>query len=472
MTDTGIRIDFNNCMAARIGKAGLTDKELATAAARARRAFKAVARARKRKKLAWAELPHERETLEKIHESWEAKREAFDDIVVLGIGGSALGAICLRSALLHPEHNRLGVKDRDGPGLHVLDNVDPNQVGGLLDTLNLKRTLFLVVTKSGGTAETMAQFLLARERVKRMAGKTWRERFVCVTGEAGALSKIAAKEKFETLPVPEGVGGRFSVLSTVGLYPAVAAGIDAEKLLDGAAAMDAACASPEMSENPALANAALLWLFAKKRKCNVHVMMPYAHALRDVADWYRQLWAESLGKRVDRKGKVVNAGQTPVKALGVTDQHSQVQLYVEGPYDKLVTFVAVEKFDHYVRIPRAYERVEAAAYLGGRAFGDLLEAERRGTELALSSAGRPNETIWLAGVTPRTVGALLYMLELQTAYAGEMYEVNAFDQPGVEAGKVATCALMGRKGFDKERKRIEKARAPEAKYVVGGDAGR
>jgi glucose-6-phosphate isomerase len=188
--------------------------------------------------------------------------------------------------------------------------------------------------------------------------------------------------------------------------------------------------------------------------------------LRDVADWFRQLWAESLGKSIDRSGKVVHTGQTPEKAVGTTDQHSVMQLYIEGPFDKVVTFLTVEDFRTAVTIPHAFEEYEAVKYLGGHTMNELINAEQRATELALTQSGKPNCAIRLKKVDERSVGALLYLLEMQTAYAGELFDINAFDQPGVELGKNFTYGLMGRKGYDAKRKEVEQGSKPNAKLVV------
>jgi glucose-6-phosphate isomerase len=207
----------------------------------------------------------------------------------------------------------------------------------------------------------------------------------------------------------------------------------------------------------------LLYLLATRRQRSIQVLMPYADGLLQLADWYRQLWAESLGKRVDRRGRKVETGQTPVTSLGATDQHSQVQLYMEGPQDKVVTFLEVERLRKEVAIPKAHADLASLGYLGGRSLGELLAAEKRGTEIALTAAGRPNFTYRLPTINEHVLGQLIYLFEFQTAIAGELYGINAFDQPGVEAGKVAAFALMGRKGFETKAAELRQAaRQPRA----------
>ena len=351
----------------------------------------------------------------------------------------------------------------------MIDNVDPVRVSQALDILDLENTLFLVITKSGSTAETMSQFLLVHDRLTKAVGADGlRDRLICITDpEKGGLRKIAEAQGLETFAIPPGVGGRFSVFTPVGLYPAVALDIDCDGLLDGAARMDERTQAADLWTNPAAFSAAALYLAATERNQNIHVLMPYVHALGTLAEWYAQLWAESLGKKLGRDGSVVNTGMTPVKAVGVTDQHSQVQLYVEGPYDKVVTSLSVEDLGTDVEIPAGeLGDQEGLGYLTGQSFGALFEAERIGTELALTEAGRSNYTIKLPSVNAHTLGQLIYLFEVQTAISGELYQIDAFDQPGVEAGKINAYAMMGRAGYEDRRKEIDDRPPRNPKFTV------
>ena len=236
--------------------------------------------------------------------------------------------------------------------------------------------------------------------------------------------------------------------------------------LAGAAFADKRCQERDPRKNPAAMNALIQFLLDKKGK-NMVVMMPYAQRLKDVADWFRQLWAESLGKHIDRAGKVVNVGPTPIKSLGVTDQHSQVQLYAEGPFDKIFNFLFVDEYQTNAPLVNPYPDVDELAYLGGQSFDALIKAEAEATQLALTEAGRPNVAHHFPAVNAFTLGQFYYLLEQQTAIAGELYNINAFDQPGVEAGKVATYALMGRTGYDQRRHEIEESRGKRsADFVI------
>jgi glucose-6-phosphate isomerase len=375
----------------------------------------------------------------------------YECLLVIGIGGSALGTTALATALLPFYYNELSPKERGGrPRLYVLDNVDPDETAALLDRLDLERTLVNVISKSGTTGESMAGYLVARERLVGAVGAAALNNHLVFTTDpaGGVLRKIGEALGVPLFDVPPGVGGRFSVLSAVGLLPAALVGMDIEGLLAGARDMAEWVATAEGWDNPACRFAGVQFLQDTSLGRYVSVMMPYSARLRDVADWYRQLWAESLGKETDRQGRSVNVGPLPVKALGVTDQHSQLQLYAEGPDDKLITFLGVGEFDQTVTIPAPGPEAEALAYLGGHTLAELLWAEQKGTAWALAKRGRPSLTITLPRVDAFSVGALLYMLEMATAIAGELYDVDAFDQPGVELSKQATYALMGRAGYE------------------------
>jgi glucose-6-phosphate isomerase len=454
---SSIRFDFTNVLEGAVGaEHGIREEELAGMAGRSEAALAAV-QARRGEDLRWLDLPHQKEVLADVLAYASSVEGRFENVVVLGIGGSALGNTALQSALNGPYHN---VAPPSGtPRLFVLDNIDPDLVGEFVDQFDPSKTLFNVISKSGGTAETMSQFLIfQRMLIDALGQEGHREHLVVTTDvEKGVLREIVDREGYRSFVVPDGVGGRFSVMSPVGLVSSALVGLDIEGLLAGAAAMDERCRTAPFAENPALVHAAIQWLMHEQKGKPVAVTMAYSHRLRDVADWYAQLLAESIGKRKSTDGEDVFRGPTPVRAVGVTDQHSQVQLYVEGPFDKWFTLLAVDSPDHQVEIPHAYPDLEGVSYLGGRTLAELFAAERDGTRIALTDAGRPNATISFEKVTAHSVGQLMYMLELSVAVMGEHYRVDAFDQPGVEAGKVAAYALMGRAGFEEQRARIEGA---------------
>ena len=468
-----IQYDFNNLRAERIGEHGVSDAEIDALQPRLQQAFENVRRMRKEKQLGFFDLPYDTALAEEIMRLAGELKQKFENFVVIGIGGSALGNIAIQSALNHPEYNLLPNGRRRGLRLFVPDNIDPDRLSGVLDALDLGKTVFNVITKSGNTAESISTYLIARERVIKTVGiEKQGEHFIFTTDASkGELRKIAPREKARCLTIPATVGGRFSVLSSVGLLSAAVTGVDIKALLNGAAKVDRnqqldRPGTVDIWKNPALLGAAYHYLLDVKKKKNVHIMCAYSHRLRDVADWFRQLWAESLGKRVNRKGQVVHVGQTPEKAIGVTDQHSQVQLYVEGPFDKVITFLSVDEFDHDITIPHAFDDVEGFAYLGGKKLGDLFHYEERATELVITQTGRPNCAIRVSKVDEETLGGLFFLLELQTAYIGELYDINTYDQPGVEQGKNFAYGLLGRRGYEERKKEFEAAPKPDPRYVV------
>lgn len=442
-----VRLDYTGCLEERVGGAGFNRTELAAACARAAAGMKRLRRTLDSGAQGWDAILDDRAAKEAAVREGRRLARLADTLVLDGIGGSALGPLALQTAL-RPRRRRLV----------VLDNVDPEGVRARLASLDPARTAVNVVTKSGSTAETMANLLVLLEWMERRLGPRHLRRWSATTDPAkGDLLVLARRLGIPTLEIPPSVGGRFSVLTAVGLLPAAFLGLDVDALLEGARAMRRQCWSAAPERNPGVMAAVLLHLMATRRGRSVQVMMPYADGLLHLADWYRQLWAESLGKRSERNGRVVETGQTPVTSLGTTDQHSQVQLYMEGPPDKIITFIEVAAVNVDVRIPPRHQDLDSLGYLGGRTLGELIAAEKRGTEIALTSAGRPNMTYLLPRISAHVMGQLLYLFEFQTALSGELYGINAFDQPGVEAGKVAAYALMGRTGYEKDAARLRSA---------------
>lgn len=444
-------IDFANVVAGVIPGTGLDPKRLhGDLAARFRDAHAAVAARRSAGEAGFFDLPADRELAVRTRAAAATVGGRFESLVVVGIGGSAVGTAALRDALLPPSWNELDAASRGGrPRLHLMDNPDPETVAALLGRLDPETTCFNVVSKSGSTAETLAQFLVAWNWVESALGTgALPERFVVTTSPGrGVLRKLADDHGLRALDVPHAVGGRFSVLSPVGLFPAAATGIDTGALLAGAAQMAERCATPELPGNPAGVLATLLHVADTEMGCRVHVFMPYADRLRGMAYWIQQLWAESLGKTVDRAGRLVESGPTPVPLFGANDQHSVLQLLMEGPRDKIVVFLAAEGPERDVGIPEHPSDEPALACLGGHTLFGLLDAERRATAEALRREGRPNLTVMTERVDAHAVGSLLMLFQIAVVYSGELYGVNPLDQPGVELGKALTFGLMGRDGY-------------------------
>ena len=462
-----IRLNYNNMMEQVLGANGITDKQLTDLIPLAKAAHKGVEEGRGKAMQGWMDSPYDQadvvERINKVAKRVQAKCDAF---VVLAIGGSALGPIAVFTALKHLYYNELPQKTRKYPRFYVLDNVDPDKMNALFDIIDVDNTIFNVITKSGATSETMSQYLIVMDMLTAKLGRKAREHIIATTSESkGNLIKLAHDEGFETFYIPDGVGGRFSELSPVGLLPAAVVGIDIAELLAGAKEMDERCKSDDIAQNPALAMSLLQYIEMNNGK-NIGVMMPYSDRLKYIADWYAQLWAESLGKEVSRDGKTVNAGQTPVKALGVTDQHSQVQLYNEGPFDKVITFLEVEHFASDITIPENTSSIRDLDFLSGHTMAELINTELYATRYNLTRRGRANYTITMDAVNERNIGALLYMFQLQTAYAGEMFNVDAYNQPGVEGGKNAAYALFGREGYEAKAAEMKAAPADSDKYIV------
>ena len=458
-----IQIDFNNMLAENV-KGGISAEAIAEAKKRIPQVHQGVSD--KRSQNTWRELPfNQGEIVAELTALGKKINEKFENFVVLGIGGSALGSKALFTALKHPRYNELPREKRGGVRFYVLDNIDPDGINGLLDIIDPAKTCFHIISKSGNTVESVTQFMVALDLLKKSLGDEYKDNIVITTDkEKGNIKRIADENGFQTFIVPDGTGGRFSVLCPVGLLSAAALGIDIPELLRGAGDMDAVCSNPSLEENPAYMYAMLYYL-AMQQGVNVSVMMPYADGLLNTAEWYAQLWAESLGKRYGNDGSEVFVGQTPVRALGVTDQHSQVQLYTEGPFDKIITFVEVANFKTTLTIPKTPINVYDAEYLAGQTFNKLIASEMKATEYAITAAGKMNMRITLDKVDEYTFGALLFLLEMATAAAGEFLQIDAFDQPGVEAGKIATFALMGREGYEEKAKELSAERKKDEGYI-------
>ncbi|MCL2841772.1 MAG: glucose-6-phosphate isomerase [Defluviitaleaceae bacterium] len=467
-----MRMDFNNMLKERIGAQGISLESIEKLNHQIAKANKAMVDKRTAGKMAWRDLPYnQKEVVTEIEQYVNEMKNEIDAFVVLGIGGSALGPMAVQQALNHPFYNELPREKRNGfPKLYVLDNVDPERLVYFFQTVDPTRCLYNVISKSGSTSETMSQFMIVQKLLEEKLGKEGaKKRIVCTTdASSGNLITIAKGEGYKYFIIPSAVGGRFSELTPVGLLPAAFCGLDIKGLLEGAAQMDALTKGEGQDDifknSPHMF--ALLHYMGMMTGKNITVVMPYADSLKFISDWFAQLWGESLGKQFDNEGNIVNVGQTPVKALGVTDQHSQVQLYAEGPYDKIVVFVGVDEYRETITIPKTYADMPSLGFLGGVTHNDLIKTEQAATEYALTKAGRMNMTLTLPKVTAQTLGQLLYFFEVATAFAGELLNIDAFDQPGVEEGKNATYAMFGRPGYEEKKAELEAAPAKDSQYII------
>jgi glucose-6-phosphate isomerase len=444
-----IKLYYNNVMANVIGSEhGITPKQLKDLAEKTSPLIPQLNKERQAEATPYRDLPYKSDISQQVKKLVKELAGRCKNLVILGIGGSALGNIALQTAL-NPYMYNLDEKQRTGPRLFVFDNVDPTQLVSFLDWLGdkLDKTIFNVISKSGRTSETAAQFMIIRQLLLDKLGPNGIRDQVVATTDAkhGTLRKIVDDAGLRCLKIPDGVGGRFSVLSAVGLFSAAMCGIDIDSLLEGARDMDTRCKCEDFYKNPAAINAAINYHFYNHGK-KISVMMPYSYALKDLSDWYRQLWAESLGKVKVLAGKEVNIGPTPVKALGTTDQHSQVQLYREGPNDKLFTFLQVQNFDKDIIIGPAPDCAQELGFLAGKNLSSLLNNEKRATEYALLTDKRPCLTVFFEKVNAYTIGQFIYLFEVTTSFVGALFNINPYDQPAVELGKEATFALMEKPG--------------------------
>jgi glucose-6-phosphate isomerase len=378
-------------------------------------------------------LPARRDDLPELAALADEFRRRFDHVLVLGTGGSSLGGQTL-CALAD-----LGVAPRPGaPRLHFLDNIDPATFAALFAALDLRRTGCIVISKSGGTAETLTQLAICLDQVVEAQGRQdVADQFVAITEPRdNPLRRLAQRLGIRTLAHDPGIGGRFSVLSNVGLLPALISGLDAAAIRAGAAQVLDATLTARAPDDAAPAVGAALSV-ALSRHCGIAntVLMPYVDRLAQFGLWFRQLWAESLGK----DGK----GTTPIRALGTVDQHSQLQLYLAGPRDKLFTLVMLEVAGTGGTVSAAFASDPALAYLAGRRMGDLLDAEQRATAESLIRHGRPVRLLRLAKLDEATLGALLMHFMLETIIAADLFGVDAFDQPAVEEGKILARQYLG-----------------------------
>ena len=435
---TDLTVDLGNALAAE-AQPGVSEGALDRLDDRVARAHETITAGMAAEGFGYASLGLPERTDPDAIEAAVADLDA-DHVLTVGIGGSALGAATVSAAL--------GLADRH----HTLDNVDPVETRRLLDALPLDRTAVNVVSRSGTTAETLANFLVVREAMDG-AGVDWTERTVVTTGAEGPLRTAATEQGLPALSVPEGVPGRFSALSAVGLVPAAVLGGDIGSVVrGGAAGREALLDGGSLFDYPGYAYGAIAYAL-EQRGATVTAMLPYAESLESFAEWFAQLWAESLGKD--------GLGQTPARALGATDQHSQLQLYRGGRHDKLVTLVRPrERAD--MAVPAT--DVEGMSYLGDATLGELLDAEFEATEASLAAADQPNVRVELPRVDGPGIGRLLYDVEAACVLAGELLGVETFTQPAVEWGKRAARGLLGGGEFPEAE-----AVAEKTTRVVGGE---
>lgn len=444
-----LELDYTNVLDDIVGHAhGIPKIAFEKAAASSKHIVDDIQKAHASGTIGFGDLPSDEKAVKAVTDF--ARSHAYPNILILGIGGSALGPAALEAALATP---------KAGKRLIALDNIDPDFIRASLDTISPQDTLVNVIAKSGVTAETMATFAVVRQWMVDALGEAKaRERFVVTTDpQKGDLLAIARQENYPAFEIPPNIGGRFSVLTPVGTLPAALLGLNVESIMEGAREAGTQ-ARNGFFQNPALAAAFIQFVLDREKGKRILVLFPYSQALWKFGFWFKQLWGESLGKKLDRRNREVYYGQTPTAALGVTDQHSQLQLFIEGPNDKSFVFWNVKEFAHSLPITHPYSKYDSMGYLQHKSVGDLFKAEKQATEIALTEAGRPNVTVTVERINEQALGNLIMFSQYFTAYAGEFYDINAFDQPGVEYGKKLTFAMMSRAGFAEYNAKIEETR--------------
>ena len=461
-----ITFDYNNVLANRVGfERGITDDDINALIGTIQSVHKTVQQKRDEKILGFYYLNDENVLNDIINYANDVKND-FENLVVLGIGGSALGITALKTAL-RPFQNELPNNKRKGLKVYVLDNIDPDFLHSILDNIDINKTLFNVITKSGSTAETISQFLIVYDMLKQYSDDFIKKHIVCTTdAEKGNLREVVNELGLKSFVIPQNVGGRFSIFSPVGLLPAALMEIDIKALLQGQQDLLDYYDKIAPEKNPSYIAGLIAYLLDKKFNIRNNVIMPYSVLLKDIADWFRQLWAESLGKKHLLSGDINNIGLTPIKAVGVTDQHSQIQLYNEGPNDKYILFLHINKSAQDYNIPKHFEDKSSMGYLGGHTMKELFDVEFHSTELALLKNHRPNATIHIPEVNEYYFGQLIFFFEVMTVFTGYLYNINPLDQPGVEEGKHFTYGLLGRKGYEHKKQEFEEYPAKDTQYII------
>ncbi|MBR5913724.1 MAG: glucose-6-phosphate isomerase [Selenomonadaceae bacterium] len=387
-------------------------------------------------------------SIQKLHDFTEHLRNNIDVVVSLGIGGSFLGNKVLFDVFAGEFWNTLTPEQRNGlPKVYFSgQNIDSRRTGDILNHIkaiaartegNKLKVCLICISKSGGTLDTMSNFMVMYDDLTKQ--ENIEVEVVAVTDpnmeKKTLLKQLAIDKGWPQFAVPDGVGGRFSIFCEVGLVTAAVIGMDIEKFLEGARDMDEACKNENVFENPAMLNAALKFAAYQKYGRNIEVMMPYCDYLKSTSEWYIQLLAESLGKQFDKEGKEVCYGRTPLVAVGTTDMHSQTQQHQEGSLDKVVQFIKVAKWANDLTIPNAFPEYKKLADISGVKMSEALEVARQSNADALQSNKRFNACFTLPELNEYHLGELLYMLAMSVAYEGELSNVDAFNQPGVEAYK-------------------------------------
>lgn len=422
--------DVENCFAEKIGDRGLSRDLFDELLKKSSAGLEHIRQAKSDGSLPLLSLPERQDDLAELLPVAKRFRDSMDDVIVLGIGGSSLGGrslYALADAGWGPE--------RGGPKIHFMDNVDPTSFEALFARLDWKKTGLILISKSGGTAETLTQSFICLRNMADAGGEIENQAVAITENTDNPLRRLANVHKIPALEHDPKVGGRYSALSVVGMLPAAIAGLDVNAVRAGAG--DALRMSLEVSgpgESPAAIGAAVAAGLAQESGVGTSVLMPYLDRFADFALWYAQLWAESLGKS--------GHGTTPVRAIGTVDQHSQMQLYLDGPKDKMFSFIFGPSAGTGAPVELAGFDPAGIEYLSGRTMGDLLDACQRATAETLFTQGHPVRIFKLDAVDERAMGALMMHYMLETIVTAHLWGVDPFDQPAVEDGKILARKYM------------------------------
>ncbi len=471
LTSSCPQLDYTNCLAGAIGAThGLTDSEMDTLIAKIPKHHENIAELRETKESSWFDSPHQ--DLTDLHELIAKHTGKWEYIVVIGSGGASLMAKSLIESLC-PHHRNLATaakgkaktKEVKPPKILFLENTDPVAIEDVISVIDPKKTLFQVICRTGTTVESVGIFLWLIDWLKKNATKTavTKQILLCTDVERSPLIEITNEEKIPVLPWPEYLGDRYGVFGNYSLFTAALAGVDIEAVLAGARAMEERCWHGDAWSNPAYMHSLIHYLLTRKRRKTIHATMGFSSRLAGAIDWYNHLLGVSLGKMLNRKGKAVHVGPTPSSCLGPSGLHGQMQLYSEGPFDKVTTFIVSDDHGDTIEIPKSFPKIEAVAYLGGSSIESIVKNSYYTAVQEIAESGRPNMTILLDSVNPASMGGLFYMLQLSTVMSAELYGIDPFNQPGIDSNKQALFAQHGRAGFEDKAKALEEYKAREQK---------
>ncbi|MFW5829023.1 MAG: hypothetical protein ACOCXA_02070 [Planctomycetota bacterium] len=461
---SSLTLDYTNCLASSIGAThGLTDPELDTLVAKIPKHHDNIVQWRDAKECAWFDLPgQDLGAIKQIIDQHDHGR--WQDVVLVGIGGAVSTPRCILETL-SPVHGATTVGTHARPRIVSIENIDPLEVSETLAAIDAKKTLFVIVSRNGHSAEVNALLLYLSAWLKRKSGRhaIAEQMLVCTNPDGSPLGHWAAREKATVVPVQDNLCDSYSVYGNPTLLTLALGGIAIDKFLAGAQAMQERCWQGDARTNPAYMHAAIHYLLTRKRRKTIHATVGFSRRLQGVIAWYDHLLAVSLGKMLNRKGKAVHVGPAPASCIGPGSLHGHLQLYAEGPFDKVTTFLTVQHHGERISIPKSSSKDDAIAFCGGHDLADLVHHCYLCAAGDITGSGRPNMTIQLADVSPESIGGLCYILQLSTVMSAELYGIDPFNQPGIELNQQALYGLMGRKGFEDKAAALHRFSAGDKK---------